>query len=447
MAKAKTLYANAQPEKRLFISLITRDISLGAAVLDLIDNSINSAAEAAKLDLSSPAAFVKLLDRPPTPSLPKIVIAFDATSFEIHDNCGGITTQQAQQRVFAFGRPASAGKPTHDTLSVYGIGLKRALFKLGNNVEIMSAHKRGGFNLKLDVEKWGKLRQARWRFPITARKTPLPGGVGYGTTIKVTNLYPDISDRLADSNFEGDLITRISRTYNYFINRLITVEVNGKEVPGSPLQLGSNFEENTFDVGEVGCSVLAGIEKNETDKFHRDERAGWYIFCNGRAVASAEKSVLTGWGDLLPIYQPKHRPFVGIVFFAAADLEQLPWTTTKSSINEESKVWQHALRIMASTAKPVLNTLDKRYKKDGTEITTEELREVAGSSISALSAIAGGRSKFLAPKPKRTTTSIQFTVKISEVSEVKEYLGDRYISNSEIGRTTFVHYLDNVVRA
>ena len=40
-----TIQADASPEKRLFISLLTRDITMKAAFLDLIDNSINSALE------------------------------------------------------------------------------------------------------------------------------------------------------------------------------------------------------------------------------------------------------------------------------------------------------------------------------------------------------------------------------------------------------------------
>ena len=42
---AQMIPADARPEKRLFISLITRDISLIDAFLDLIDNSINAALE------------------------------------------------------------------------------------------------------------------------------------------------------------------------------------------------------------------------------------------------------------------------------------------------------------------------------------------------------------------------------------------------------------------
>jgi hypothetical protein len=37
---AEQLRADASPEKRLFISLLTRDIPLIAAFLDLIDNSV-----------------------------------------------------------------------------------------------------------------------------------------------------------------------------------------------------------------------------------------------------------------------------------------------------------------------------------------------------------------------------------------------------------------------
>jgi hypothetical protein len=47
------LLADASPEKRLFISLITRDIPLVAAFLDLVDNSINAAVEPASHRVAS----------------------------------------------------------------------------------------------------------------------------------------------------------------------------------------------------------------------------------------------------------------------------------------------------------------------------------------------------------------------------------------------------------
>jgi hypothetical protein len=53
--------ADASPEKRLFISLITRDISLIDAFLDIIDNSINSALEPLADRLRTADDYEKLL--------------------------------------------------------------------------------------------------------------------------------------------------------------------------------------------------------------------------------------------------------------------------------------------------------------------------------------------------------------------------------------------------
>ena len=57
----ETLLADARPEKRLFISLITRDISLIDAFLDLIDNSINAALEPLADDLKTADDYQRLL--------------------------------------------------------------------------------------------------------------------------------------------------------------------------------------------------------------------------------------------------------------------------------------------------------------------------------------------------------------------------------------------------
>jgi hypothetical protein len=57
----QTIQASASPEKRLFISLITRDISLADAFLDIIDNSINSALEPVAARLRTADDYQKLL--------------------------------------------------------------------------------------------------------------------------------------------------------------------------------------------------------------------------------------------------------------------------------------------------------------------------------------------------------------------------------------------------
>src|SRR5262249_10657817 len=127
----------------------------------------------------------------------------------ISDTAGGISATDAENHVFRFGRATEA---THvrDRLSVYGIGLKRAMFKLGRVIKIRSGHVQGGFDLNVDVDKWELDPNQPWTFPITKR-APVPA-TDCGTTIEITRLHEDAVRRLSDGVFAGQLRDRIART-------------------------------------------------------------------------------------------------------------------------------------------------------------------------------------------------------------------------------------------
>ena len=197
----------------------------------------------------------------------------------------------------------------------------------------------------------------------------------------------------------------------------------------------------------MSCAITAGIGVPQAGGY-RDRSSGWFVFCNGRAVISADKSVLTGWGGgRLPIFQPKHRPFLGIVFFVSADPEQLPWTTTKSAINEDSGLWQVARRHMASIGHIITSFLDSRYTDEGTEIASKELQnDAGGQTVSVLAAAVSPRQTFTTPKrPAPTTLKIQFDARIQDVKSVTTYLKRSSMSGSEVGRYTFEYFLRNEV--
>lgn len=441
----KTIQANASPEKRLFISLLTRDISLIDAFLDLVDNSINSAIKKKKIDLRRTEDYVKLFEGNADDKAPEINITILNDSIEIRDTTGGISLKDAENDVFRFG--ADDKERSGDRLSVYGIGLKRAIFKMGNIIDIKSHHPNGGFTLDLDVAAWARKKEQQWKIDIS----PYSVSSGkYGTTIKISELSADVNTRIKDATFETELINRLSETYVYFLDRLIRITVNSKKVKPVRLKIGSNFASDKLSEYKVHCNITAGIAYPRGDTFLA-ETSGWFIFCNGRAVAFADKSELTGWGvtGLLPSFQPKHRPFIGLVFFASSDPSLLPWTTTKAAINQESLLWQIAKRRMATLARDIVQVLDRRYSDVGTEITPEILRQVSGpSSVSLFSATTRSRSFKSPPAPKkvaRLTTSIQYSVRISDLTKVKEHIGKRSMSNSDIGKYTFNYFIKNAM--
>jgi len=208
--------------------------------------------------------------------------------------------------VFKFGHSEAHADST-DRLSVYGIGLKRAMFKCGNRIEIISDHREGGFSLELNVQNWEKQKTDPWTFEIETRA---PAKKSLGTKITISELHEDVLRRIRDGLFLNQLRERISRTYSFFIGRVVDINVNNAPIIKELFDIGGNYASEKFKLGKVSCNITAGIAATTGDVF-RDKNSGWFVFCNGRAVLFADKSPLTGWGGTgLPIFQPKHRPFL-----------------------------------------------------------------------------------------------------------------------------------------
>ena len=124
--------ANANPTKAFFVRMLTRDISLDDCILDLVDNSIDGAWRNSGQQPSSLAVDSGLHDY-------RVALEISECHFAIADNCGGITLDDAVDYAFTFGRREEQERGEY-TVGVYGIGMKRAVFKLGNDIQINSTY-------------------------------------------------------------------------------------------------------------------------------------------------------------------------------------------------------------------------------------------------------------------------------------------------------------------
>jgi Histidine kinase-, DNA gyrase B-, and HSP90-like ATPase len=100
MAKSSEQLINAEPTKTFFVDMLTRDIPLEQAILDLIDNCVDGAKAMANGD-----------EKPFDGRI--ITLSFDADQFKITDNCGGFSRDAAINYAFKFGRPAGAKRTDH----------------------------------------------------------------------------------------------------------------------------------------------------------------------------------------------------------------------------------------------------------------------------------------------------------------------------------------------
>ena len=103
-------YANGKPTKAFFADMLTRDIELKDAVLDLLDNCVDG------LMRSIPTSKLKQ-HKPYADHWAKLTFSRD--KFTIEDNCGGIDRVLARNSAFRMGR-TSLDLATHKSIPTVG---------------------------------------------------------------------------------------------------------------------------------------------------------------------------------------------------------------------------------------------------------------------------------------------------------------------------------------
>lgn len=447
-----TELANALPRKAFFIQMFTKDISLEDCILDLVDNSIDGLIRTGRLrpsDISRDIFKTNGGNRAVVSRLPLIEIEYSDKEVTIQDNCGGIDKEYALSEAFNFGH--GLGEKPKGYLGVYGIGLKRALFKIGDQFHIESRTEKAGFTCSLDVSKW--LAQDRnlddWKIPLESSR-PAKTSHSAGTLVRVTKLHDEVKTRLADKTFSTELFKAIARTYAFFLGRYVRVKINGSvvdafDIPvGKPKQGQASYE--TFERDGVTVRILATIATGDKQGRLKLDTAGWYVVCNGRIVLAADKSEKSGWNTApMPQFHPKYRAFLGLVFFESRDPVRLPWTTTKRDLNKESAIYLHTKARMAAAARPVISFCNRKYGADPDEepIEREISREVAGAPLGRL--VSHKTTLFEVSSTKRTTlkttTSVQYDAENSDLDRIRKHLRKPRMGASTIGRHTFDYFI------
>jgi hypothetical protein len=438
--------ANAFPRKHFFLEMFTRDISLEDCVLDLVDNSIDALVRSNEFDPAKEILEVNgAKTRKAASDLPKIDLTLSTKEVIIDDDCGGIPPDIVENELFTFGHHPDAS--LHQQLGVYGVGLKRAIFKIAEKFEMESRNTQGSFTAEMDVDEWSQRDETLddWKIPITFDKPVKKDKAG--TTIRFSPIREEVKMRLRDGTFEGRLTRAIAQTYSLFLERNVRVKLNDKVVEPEPIPLGSSKEtkpgQADFTKGNVKVRIFCGLAARQPLWTH--ERAGWYVLCNGRVVVSANKDDLTGWGLGLPTFHSKYKGFVGVAIFRSHDPLALPWTTTKRGLNQESPIFQDVKREMVLLARPIISFLNNMYPSDY-EAEEPEEREIAGKVVQAdLRQLAHERPKpFVVERRStvaRTTVRICFDAKKSDVERVKRAVGQPRWGANQVGKHTFDHFL------
>ena len=443
--------ADANPTKSFFVRMITKDISLEDCILDLIDNSVDGAW---KLSGGVPMA----LDDAQTLSDYRIEVEISADEFLIADNCGGISLDDAVNYAFTFGRKDEDAADNY-SIGVYGIGMKRAVFKMGTDVLITSTYEESGalkaFDVPIDVNAWLANDDRNWDFDLESSE----GFDSHGVKIRVRNLNEETSLSFGSPAFLQNLRRVISRDYALHLARGLSISVNGQTISGWKIELlqGGEFLPMRADYleevqgGRVRVEIIAGMAAPPEegggapeDGEKRDDRNGWYVVCNGRIVVAADKSALTGWGtDGWPQWHPQYAGFVGIVLFTSEQAALLPLTTTKRSVNSSSKVYRRAQGAMREATKAWIGyTNERKHSIDDARKIELSARPVAIKDIVKRESVSLPK---LSAKPPILMANVGYSVPKESMRKLADAFGDINMAYREVGVRSFDYAFSELV--
>jgi hypothetical protein len=250
----------------------------------------------------------------------------------------------AQKYAFRFGRPDDAPE-TSGSVGRFGIGMKRALFKMGKNFIIESKTENEHFSISVDVDNWknqiteitlndgNKSVVDDWNFSFE-NVNNCSNLENNGTYIKVSNLFSEVADLFADESFFNTLRNDIERLLNFSLEKKIEIYLNNQKLSSKDISIFNDTEGSKpyFIEGtknNVKFKVIAGL-----GEVGNPSASGWYIYCNDRLVLEADQTEITGWGiGTIPKWHIDFVMFRGVVFFDSQDTINLPLTTTKKGID------------------------------------------------------------------------------------------------------------------
>jgi hypothetical protein len=447
MSKAEPIRyepVDASPVKSFFVHMLTRDIKLEEAILDLLDNCVDGILRG-KSNNSKKQPYSGFWAE----------IDFKKNSFSISDNCGGIPWN-LHDYAFRMGRAPDRPADAPGTVGIYGIGMKRAIFKMGKRCLIETQN--GSNSYDVDIKPEWTDDEDQWSIPVHPSKRRMAQD---GTTIVVGDLYPGIAARFSEdaASFKSELARMVATHYVFVLDRGFQVKINGDAVKPRPTRLifdktprkpkNERIQPFIFRAKTDGVNVFLAvgfsrpipsadeIANEQDDKRYSSQDAGWTIVCNDRAVLYCDRTELTGWGEAgVPRYHTQFIAVSGIVEFQG-DALKLPTTTTKRGIDASSPLYlqvknkmREGMRIFTDYTNKWKGRADESRKQieAGIPLDFEQLKTEAERlpfSATKRSVPVGEQFRPQLPMPKKPHVRqrrISFTKDIDEVKLVAEYL-------------------------
>lgn len=365
---------------------LTADVSTIECIYDLIDNSI----DAARSRILSSSASIKKdsFGLPASYKGFKVELNISTKAVSISDNCTGLEERTLSEKVFTIGKRSKHAFG----IGHYGVGLNRAIFKLGSSVQLETDNGKHAFSLNFsenDVRSAVESKSA-----ILAKRKPTSKNSYY--QLEIGGIKREILSDLSSDTWLESLQDQIRIRYAIFCRKGLRVTINGKKTGefGPQIRNPSFLEKRTKSLAsQNGVSIYleAGLHENYRIAKVEDDyeqlkpiiknltpEYGWYIVCNDRIILVADKTKTTGWTTS---WHNEYHGFLGWAYYVSEDPSFLPWDSKKTGINTNHQTHIEVLSSLKELADDYRSRNRKlRSGKSGGEAASDPAKPVNGGT-------------------------------------------------------------------
>jgi hypothetical protein len=334
---------NATPYKRFILSIIP-DYDLTRSICELIDNAID------------------IWIRGGRKSHLSITIDFDPTQGTIFilDNAGGV---QEKDLEFLISPGATTNKPEDYTIGIFGVGTKRAVIALAQDVKIKTRYnKQKTFLIEFD-QTW--LNDEEWSLDYYE----IDNINDNSTVIELQKLRISI-----DEYEQNKLKENLSTIYGKFLeNQKINIKINTQPIQSVNYEnwaFPPSYEPrhysgaiNTQEGRRVEIEVLAGLIQESSPTAGE---YGVYFYCNDRLIISGLKSPEVGFIKGVAGLPDASLSIVRIIVSFKGSAIDMPWNSSKSNIDVNHHIFK-AFRYWLLDIVKNYCSLSRRLKGDWQE--------------------------------------------------------------------------------
>ncbi|WP_172785056.1 MULTISPECIES: ATP-binding protein [Bradyrhizobium] len=307
---------DAVPSKRLFLSIIA-DYDLNKSICELVDNGFDVWTRAGRKN----------------PINIRLWLNEEQGTIRVEDDAGGLPRSELR---FIVGPGQSGSSSTDETIGIFGVGTKRAVVALAEDITIRTRHGSGDtYQVEFD-ETW--LNDDDWELPLFSSDSI----AARTTQVELQKLRVKLTNESIEL-----LRSHLGATYGKFlILPGVSLQLNGKPVGprffddwSFPPHYGPRRYTGKLKTPKkrlVEVEVLAGLSSESSPAAGE---YGVYFYCNDRLVAPAMKSFDVGFTrGQAGLPHPKVS-LTKVIVSLRGDASEMPWNSSKSDVSTKHHVF------------------------------------------------------------------------------------------------------------